>query len=162
MGSLSLVQGIFPTPGLNPGLPHCKQIPYQLSYQGSPSHRTEVFISQNPKTLKASLWTGVTLLSPTGASRSTWEALLVLWVERPHCLGSWMIHGAFCESEGLKEGQRSKRKHVSFLTSGPLLIPQIHRMPRGSSMIPNSVVFPPTERAGPPRYSWRHQWEKAG
>ena len=114
VGSLSLVQRI-PTPGSNPGLPHFRQIPYQLSHKGSPSHRTEVFISQNPKTLKASLWTGVTLLSPTGAVRSTWEALLVLWVERPHCLGSWMIHGAFCAPEGLKEGRRSKRKHVCVL-----------------------------------------------
>ena len=26
VGSLSLLQGIFPTQGLNPGLPHCKQI----------------------------------------------------------------------------------------------------------------------------------------
>ena len=34
--SLSLLQGIFPTQGLNPGLPHCRQILYQLSYQGSP------------------------------------------------------------------------------------------------------------------------------
>ena len=99
----------------NPGLPHFRQIPYQLSHKGSPSHRTEVFISQNPKTLKASLWTGVTLLSPTGAVRSTWEALLVLWVERPHFLGSWMIHRAFCAREGLEEGRRSKRKHVCVL-----------------------------------------------
>ena len=29
-------QGVFPTQGLNPGLLHCRQIPYQLSYQGSP------------------------------------------------------------------------------------------------------------------------------
>ena len=36
MGSLSLLQGIFPTQGLNPGLPHCRQILYQLSHQGSP------------------------------------------------------------------------------------------------------------------------------
>ena len=36
MGSLSLLQGIFLTQGLNPGLPHCKQILYQLSHQGSP------------------------------------------------------------------------------------------------------------------------------
>ena len=27
---------IFPTQGLNPGLPHCRKILYQLSYQGSP------------------------------------------------------------------------------------------------------------------------------
>ena len=32
----SLLQGIFPTQGLNPGLPHCRQILYQLSHKGSP------------------------------------------------------------------------------------------------------------------------------
>ena len=36
VGSLSFLQGIFPTQGSNPGLPHCRQILYQLSYQGSP------------------------------------------------------------------------------------------------------------------------------
>ena len=36
MGSLSLLQGIFPTQGWNPGLPHCSQIIYQLSHQASP------------------------------------------------------------------------------------------------------------------------------
>ena len=37
MGSLSLLQGIFPTQGSNPGLPHCRWILYQLSHQGSPT-----------------------------------------------------------------------------------------------------------------------------
>ena len=36
VGSLSLLQGIFPTQGLNLGLPHCRQIPYPLSHTGSP------------------------------------------------------------------------------------------------------------------------------
>ena len=36
VGSLSLIQGIFPTQGLNPVLPHCRWILYQLSYQGNP------------------------------------------------------------------------------------------------------------------------------
>ena len=36
VGSLSLLQGIFPTQGLKPGLPHCRRILYQLSHQGSP------------------------------------------------------------------------------------------------------------------------------
>ena len=36
VGSLSLLQGIFPTQGLNPGLPHFRQILYQLSHLGSP------------------------------------------------------------------------------------------------------------------------------
>ena len=35
VGSLSLLQGIFPTQGWNPGLPHCRQILYQLSLKGS-------------------------------------------------------------------------------------------------------------------------------
>jgi len=35
-GSLSLLQGIFPTQGLNPGLPHCRRILYQMSYKGNP------------------------------------------------------------------------------------------------------------------------------
>ena len=36
VGSLSLLQGIFPTQGLIPGLPHCRQILYLVSHQGSP------------------------------------------------------------------------------------------------------------------------------
>ena len=36
MHSPSLLQGIFPTQGSNPGLPHCRWILYQLSHQGSP------------------------------------------------------------------------------------------------------------------------------
>ena len=36
VGSLSLLQGIFPTQESNWGLLHCRQILYQLSYQGSP------------------------------------------------------------------------------------------------------------------------------
>ena len=36
VGSLSLLQGIFPTQGSNPGLLHCKRILYQLSHKGSP------------------------------------------------------------------------------------------------------------------------------
>ena len=35
VGSLSPLQGIFPTQGSNPGLPHCGQILYQLSHKGS-------------------------------------------------------------------------------------------------------------------------------
>ena len=36
VGSLSHLQGIFPTQGSNPGLPHCRWILYQLSHKGSP------------------------------------------------------------------------------------------------------------------------------
>ena len=36
VGSLSFLQGIFPTQESNPGLPHCRRILYQLSHKGSP------------------------------------------------------------------------------------------------------------------------------
>ena len=36
VGTLSLLQWIFPTQGSNPGLPHCRWILYQLRYKGSP------------------------------------------------------------------------------------------------------------------------------
>ena len=36
VGSLSLLQGIFPTQKSNPCLPHCRQILYQQSHKGSP------------------------------------------------------------------------------------------------------------------------------
>ena len=36
VGSLSLLQGIFPTQGLNPGFPHCRWILYQMRHKGSP------------------------------------------------------------------------------------------------------------------------------
>ena len=36
VGCYTLLQGIFPTQGSNPGPPHCRQILYHLSHQGSP------------------------------------------------------------------------------------------------------------------------------
>ena len=48
VGCPALLQGIFPTQGLNPGLPHCRWIPYHLSHQGSPPG-----ILIHPKSIKA-------------------------------------------------------------------------------------------------------------
>ena len=36
-GCHALFQGIFPTQGSNSGLPHCRQILYQLSHQRNPN-----------------------------------------------------------------------------------------------------------------------------
>ena len=38
VGSLSLLQGIFPTQGSNPGLLHSRHILYRLSHQGKPKN----------------------------------------------------------------------------------------------------------------------------
>ena len=40
VGSLSLLQGNFPIQGLNPGLPHCWCILYQLSHNRSPAGKS--------------------------------------------------------------------------------------------------------------------------
>ena len=45
VGSLSLLQGIFPSQGLNPGLWHCRLILYQLSHKGSPEFQLSYFKS---------------------------------------------------------------------------------------------------------------------
>ena len=42
VGCRSLLQGIFPTQGSNPGLLHCRQIIHHLSYQGNP-YRVSLF-----------------------------------------------------------------------------------------------------------------------
>ena len=46
VGSHFLLQGIFPTQGLNPGLLHCRRILYQLSHQGSPIPRESILFIQ--------------------------------------------------------------------------------------------------------------------
>ena len=45
VGSLFLLQGIFPTLGSNPGLPHCRKILYQLSSQGSPDMKNKEYFN---------------------------------------------------------------------------------------------------------------------
>ena len=48
VGSLSLLQGIFPTQGSNPGFRHCRWILYQLSHKGSP-HNANCTVSTMSK-----------------------------------------------------------------------------------------------------------------
>ena len=50
-GRLSLLQGIFPTQGSNPGLLHCRQILYHLSHKYSP-----LFHSKDTSKCYDSLW----------------------------------------------------------------------------------------------------------
>ena len=40
VGSLSLLQGILPIQGSNPGLPHCRQTLYQLSHREAQEYRS--------------------------------------------------------------------------------------------------------------------------
>ena len=50
VGSLSLLQWIFPTQESNQGLLHCRRILYQLSHQGSPNVIMWLLLNQHSST----------------------------------------------------------------------------------------------------------------
>ena len=56
VGSLSLLQGIFPTQGLNSGLLHSRQILYQLSHKGSPWVRGRTSKAEDTSTEIIIMW----------------------------------------------------------------------------------------------------------
>ena len=62
VGSLSLLQQIFPTQKSTRGLLHCRRILYQMSYQGSPNKTMKVKVKVKVKSLShvqlfPTLWT---------------------------------------------------------------------------------------------------------
>ena len=63
VGSLSLLQGIFPTQGSNPGLLHCRQIHYQLSHNGSPRILEWVVYPFSSRSSWPKDWTGVSCIT---------------------------------------------------------------------------------------------------
>ena len=64
LGCHALLQGIFPTQELNPGLPHCRQILYQLNHRGSPfttespgkCHPSKILLSKSLQIASTVLW----------------------------------------------------------------------------------------------------------
>ena len=72
VGSLSLVQGIYPTWGLSPDLLHCRQILYQLSHQGSPGRLKWVAFPFSSRSSQPRNWTGVSCIA------GQWGTLLLL------------------------------------------------------------------------------------
>ena len=80
MGSLSLLQGIFPTQGLNPGLPYWRQILYQLSHKGSPRILEWVAYPFSRRASQPRNWTGVSCIA--GGFFTKWamrEAVQCRW-----------------------------------------------------------------------------------
>ena len=63
VGSLSLLQGIFPTQESNPGLPHCRQILSQLSHKGSPRIQEWVAYPLSSRSSQPRNWTGVSCIA---------------------------------------------------------------------------------------------------
>ena len=67
-----LLQGIFSSQGSNPGLPHCRQMLYHLSHQGSPGRVIQILLLRSTL-LPPTAWFGS---KPLGGSRSH------LWLTR--------------------------------------------------------------------------------
>ena len=79
VGSRSFLQGIVPTQGSNPGLPHCRWILYQLNHQGSPRILEWVAYPFTSGSSQPRNWTGVSCIA--GGFFTSWamrEALILL------------------------------------------------------------------------------------
>ena len=63
VGSLSLLQGIFPMQGSNPGLPHCRRFSYQLSHKGSPRILEWVVYPFSSTSSCPRNWTGISWIA---------------------------------------------------------------------------------------------------
>ena len=72
VGSLSLLQGIFPTQESNPGLPHCRQILYQLSHKGGPRILEWVAYPFSSGTSQPRNWTGSPALQADSLPTELW------------------------------------------------------------------------------------------
>ena len=80
VGTLSLLQGIFPTQGLNPGLPHCRQNLYRLSR----------LVKNLPVTQETRVWSlgWEDPLEKEMATHSSILAWKIPWMEEPGRLQS--------------------------------------------------------------------------
>ena len=75
VGCHSILQGIFPTQKSTGGLLHCRHIPYQLSYQGSPI-LTQNALNSYHVIQKFYLLSNTWIISLTREGDSTWPFLL--------------------------------------------------------------------------------------
>ena len=84
MGSLSLLQRIFPTQRSNPGLSHCRRILYQLSHKGSPRILKWVAYPFSSGSSRPRNWTEVSCIA--GRFFTNWAIREALISQRYHIL----------------------------------------------------------------------------
>ena len=89
VGSLSLLQRMFSTQELNPGIPHCRWILYQLSHRASPRILEWVPFPFSSGSSQSRNWTGVSCI--TGEFFTSWviRGAPCLW-ERIHFPHFWV------------------------------------------------------------------------
>ena len=97
VGSISLLQGIFPTQGSNPGLLHCRQILYHLSHKGSPRILEWVTYPFSSGSSPPRNWTGVSCIA--GRFFTNWairEALIAKENDQTVILSKWRKCECMC------------------------------------------------------------------
>ena len=114
VGSLSLLQGIFPTQGLNPGLPHCRWILYQLSHKRSPGILERVAYPFSSRSSQPRNQTGVSCIA-----------------------------GGFFTSWAIREAQDGWEEQYSSLSLGGMPTPPFHLGHREKQFLLLLLVFSP-------------------
>ena len=107
VGCHALLQGIFPSEGLNPGLPHCRQIFYYLSHQGSPRILEWVAYPFSRGSSLPRNWTGVSCIA--GGFFTSWptrEAQRFKWLTR-HTHAPFVLWDAWCTGAHVCPGRVS-------------------------------------------------------
>ena len=141
VGSLSLLQGIFPTQGLSPGLPHCRQILYQLPTREAPL---------SPKTPYSKLF----LHCPAQSLQTTLSSLILHmapwhWQEfgrslprhpPPRPPWTWLY---FCRSGAVMAGEAGVAKGKDRLLGFCQLSPENSILSARSSIFIPSALSPP-------------------
>ena len=79
VGSLSLLQEMFPTQGSNPGLPHCRHTLYQLSHKGSPRILEWVAYPFSRKSSQPRNWTRVSCITALDFKDRIKEECKIFW-----------------------------------------------------------------------------------
>ena len=97
VGSLSLLQGIFPTQGSNPGLPHCRVNLYQLNHKGSPRILEWVAYHFSIESSQPRNRTGVSFIA--GRFFTSWATRGASWEQKSVCLLlKWWVCGEVFKS----------------------------------------------------------------
>ena len=95
VGCHSLLQEIFPTQGLNPGLPHCRQTLYRLSYQRSLECATAEHKMATSVQLPGDFTCSIQQIEPLQCScskRSHCNLILFSFIENQFCVWFTAIH----------------------------------------------------------------------
>ena len=108
--SFSLLQGIFPSQGSNPGLPHYRQILYQLSHKGSPRILEWVAYAFSSRSSWLRNWTGFSCFAGGFFTNRTIREVKIPYVQGQRRSPRKMLGGAKSHLESNPVSARGARR----------------------------------------------------